>query len=66
MSEEDPPTQPYYSRRETLVWAGATGVIWLMAGVRTSTQAASDTFHPHCLVSHEQTEGPYFIDERLR
>ena len=66
MSEEGPPTQPHYSRREALVWAGATGVIWLIAGVRSSTQAASDTFHPHCLVSPEQTEGPYFIDERLR
>ncbi len=65
MSEEGLPTQPHYSRREALVWAGATGVIWLMAGARASTQAASDTFHPRCLVRPEQTEGPYFIDERL-
>ncbi len=65
MSEEGPPTRPHYSRRETLVWAGATSVIWMMTGVRTSTQAVSDTFHPRCRVRPEQTEGPYFIDERL-
>lgn len=65
MSKEGPPTRPHYSRREALVWAGATGVIWLMAGARTSTQAASDMFHPRCLVRPAQTEGPYFIDERL-
>ena len=66
MSEERLSTQPHYSRREALAWAGASGVIWLMAGARTSTQAASDTFHPTCLVRPAQTEGPYFIDERLQ
>ena len=65
MTEAGLPTQPHYSRREALIWAGATGVIWLMAGARTSTQAASDTFRPRCLVRPAQTEGPYFIDERL-
>lgn len=65
MREEDPPIRPHFSRREALVWAGATGAIWLVNGTRTLAQAASDKPRSLCLVRPEQTEGPYFVDERL-
>lgn len=65
MREEDTPTQQRFSRREALVLAGVTGAIWLMNGTRSRTQAASDTHQSLCVVRPEQTEGPYFVDERL-
>lgn len=65
MREEDIQSRQLFSRREILVLAGAGGAIWLMNGARSPTQAASDTPQPLCLVRPEQTEGPYFVDERL-
>jgi protocatechuate 3,4-dioxygenase beta subunit len=53
------------SRREALILAGATGAIWLMNGTQSLAHAASDTPHSLCIVRPEQTEGPYFLDERL-
>ena len=53
------------SRREAMVWLGTTGAIWLMTGTRSPAQAASDTPRSLCIVRPEQTEGPYFVDERL-
>lgn len=37
----------------------------MMTGMRRSAHAASDTAPPLCQVRPEQTEGPYFVDERL-
>lgn len=54
------------SRREALVLAGATGAIWLLTGTKSLGHAASDATRFRCVVRPEQTEGPYFIDERLR
>ncbi len=54
------------SRREALVLGGATGVIWLLTGTKSLGHAASDVTRSRCIVRPEQTEGPYFIDERLR
>ncbi len=54
------------SRREVLVLAGATGAIWLLTGTKSLGHAASDVTRSRCIVRPEQTEGPYFIDERLR
>lgn len=65
MREEDIRSRQLFSRREILVLAGAGGASWLMNGTRSPTQAASDTPQPLCLVRPEQTEGPYFVDERL-
>ncbi|MBI5672442.1 MAG: intradiol ring-cleavage dioxygenase [Nitrospirae bacterium] len=65
MREEDIQSRQLFSRREILVSAGAAGAIWLMTGTRSQAQAASDTPQPLCLVRPEQTEGPYFVDERL-
>jgi protocatechuate 3,4-dioxygenase beta subunit len=42
-----------------------TGAIWLMNGTRSLAQAASNRPQSLCLVRPEQTEGPYFVDERL-
>jgi protocatechuate 3,4-dioxygenase beta subunit len=54
-----------FSRREALVLAGVTGAVWLIKGKRSPVQAASDTSQSLCVVRPEQTEGPYFVDERL-
>ena len=65
MREEDIRSRQLFSRREILVLAGAVGAIWLMNGTRSPTQAASNTPRSLCIVRPEQTEGPYFVDERL-
>ena len=65
------------SRREMLRLTGATAVVSLVGCARgestsegrmrattpTSTQKAAGT--PSCVVRPEQTEGPYFVDEKL-
>ena len=65
MREEDTQTQQLFSRREALAWAGATGAIWLLNGTRSPALAVSNTPLSLCVVRPEQTEGPYFVDERL-
>jgi protocatechuate 3,4-dioxygenase beta subunit len=45
-------------------WLGAAGAVWLAGDVR-SWGARADMKLPSCVVRPEQTEGPYFIDERL-
>lgn len=54
------------SRREVLALLAAAGGV-LLAG-RSSAQAGSASSGgelPPCIVTPEQTEGPYFVDERL-
>lgn len=65
MKKDDEQNEPLFSRRGAIVWLGTTSAIWLMAGTRSPAQAASDTPQSLCLVRPEQTEGPYFVDERL-
>jgi protocatechuate 3,4-dioxygenase beta subunit len=65
MKEYDEQIGPLLSRREAMVVLGTTSVIWLMTGTRSQAQAASDTPQSLCLIRPEQTEGPYFLDERL-
>jgi protocatechuate 3,4-dioxygenase beta subunit len=48
-----------------LAWAGRTGVILMMTGMRHPVYAGSGTSPSLCIARPEQTEGPYFIDERL-
>ena len=55
------------SRREVLALLAAAG--GMMVAGRSSGQAGSasptDGELPPCIVTPEQTEGPYFVDERL-
>jgi protocatechuate 3,4-dioxygenase beta subunit len=65
MNEQDEQNGPLLSRREAMVMLGTVGVVWLMNGRRNQAQAASDRPRSLCVVRPEQTEGPYFVDERL-
>ena len=65
MTPGDSPPGPFLSRRQMVSWLGATGTLWLMGGGLFSRQSIADTRIHSCVVRPEQTEGPYFIDERL-
>ncbi len=65
MTHEDTPAGHLLSRREVVVFLSATGVAWLMAGSLNPGRAVAGTLGPSCVVRPEQTEGPYFVDERL-
>lgn len=65
MTEEDGPIERFLSRREVVVLLGATGVSWLMAGSLIPKWALAGMDGSSCVVRPEQTEGPYFVDERL-
>ena len=65
MTYEDRPAETLLSRREVVTFLGATGVAWLMAGSLNPRRAVAGTLGPSCVVRPEQTEGPYFVDERL-
>jgi protocatechuate 3,4-dioxygenase beta subunit len=65
MIHDDKPVTPLISRREVVAFLGATGAAWLMAGSLVPRRAAADMPSPSCVVRPEQTEGPYFVDERL-
>ena len=56
---------PLLSRRDVVVLLGTTGVAWLMTGGLNPRRAVAGTLGPSCVVRPEQTEGPYFVDERL-
>ncbi|TKS61583.1 MAG: twin-arginine translocation pathway signal protein [Nitrospira sp.] len=65
MTDEDGPVGRLLSRREVVVFLGATGAAWLMAGSLNPRRAVAGALGPSCVVRPEQTEGPYFIDERM-
>ena len=65
MMHEDGPVEPLLSRRDMVVFLGATGMAWLMTGGLNPRRAVTSTLGPSCVVRPEQTEGPYFVDERL-
>ena len=65
MTHEDRITEPLLSRREVLIFLGTTGAAWLMAGSLNPKLVVAGTVVPSCVVRPEQTEGPYFVDERL-
>lgn len=50
------------SRREALGLLGAAGAAWLVA----DTPASASLRPTDCVARPEQTEGPYFVEERLR
>jgi protocatechuate 3,4-dioxygenase beta subunit len=56
---------PVSSRRAALGVIGATGAAWL--GARSLAQATrAQVTAPGCVLTPSQTEGPYFVDEKLR
>jgi len=57
--------QPLLSRREVVTFLGVTGAAWLMTGSLIPRQAVASAQSPSCVVRPEQTEGPFFVDERL-
>ena len=65
MAYENGPAGHLLSRREVVAFLGATGVVWLMTGSLNPRRAVAGTLGPSCVVRPEQTEGPYFVDERL-
>ena len=65
MNEQDEQNGLLLSRRGAMVWLGTTGAIWLMTGTRSQAQAASNIPRSPCIFRPKQTEGPYFVDERL-
>ena len=65
MTHENGPAEHLLSRREVVVFLGATGAAWLMAGSLNPRRAVAGMLGPSCVVRPEQTEGPYFVDERL-
>ena len=65
MTFEDRPTGRLLSRREILTLLGATGALWMMGGSQRPRWASAALQGPSCVVRPEQTEGPYFVEERL-
>ncbi|MFI5224585.1 MAG: intradiol ring-cleavage dioxygenase, partial [Nitrospirales bacterium] len=64
MTYKNRPVGRLLSRREIVLMLGGSAV-WLMAGSLIPRQALSDMLEPSCVARPEQTEGPYFVDERL-
>jgi protocatechuate 3,4-dioxygenase beta subunit len=64
MTHEDTSIGRLLSRREVISFLGAAGALWLAGGVKP-WHGLADAGGPSCVVRPEQTEGPYFVDERL-
>ena len=69
MDRDDVQVGRLLSRRETLALLGASGIAAL-AGCRPSREVAevgvaAGSVLPSCIVRPEQTEGPYFVDNKL-
>lgn len=65
MALDDSPLGYLLSRRQAMSLLGASGALWLMGGGLFSRQSIAGAQVPSCVVRPEQTEGPYFVDERL-
>ncbi|UVT17799.1 MAG: intradiol ring-cleavage dioxygenase [Nitrospira sp.] len=65
MNERDKHIEYVLSRREALVLMGAAGAGFLVGSRPTKAQADTGAPRSLCIVRPEQTEGPYFVDERL-
>jgi protocatechuate 3,4-dioxygenase beta subunit len=65
MTHEDWPAGRLLSRREVVAFLGVAGAVCLAGGSLFPKQAVAGTLGPSCVVRPEQTEGPYFVDERL-
>lgn len=65
MEQEGPPVGRILSRRDILTLLTASSVAWFLGESLASRRASAGLLPPPCLVRPEQTEGPYFVDERL-
>jgi protocatechuate 3,4-dioxygenase beta subunit len=65
MKDQDRPMGRLLSRREVLAYLSTAGVVWLAGSSPFPQWAIAGTPNPSCVVRPEQTEGPYFVDERL-
>jgi protocatechuate 3,4-dioxygenase beta subunit len=65
MRNEDRSMGRLLSRREVMAYLGATGAVWLASRSLFPRWAIAGTPGLACVVRPEQTEGPYFVDERL-
>jgi protocatechuate 3,4-dioxygenase beta subunit len=65
MTDEDRPMGRLFSRREVMTYLGVTGTAWLASRSLFPRWAIAGTPGLACVVRPEQTEGPYFVDERL-
>ena len=64
MTYENGPVGPLLSRREVVLLLGGSAAC-LTVGNLIPRWAAAGIPGPSCVVRPEQTEGPYFVDERL-
>jgi len=65
MTHKDETVGRLLSRREILTLLSATGVVLLMVDSLIPRRAVAAMQGASCVVRPEQTEGPYFVDERL-
>lgn len=65
MRHEDESAGRLLSRREVVTLLAATCAVFLAGGSLNPRRAIAATPGPSCVVRPEQTEGPYFVDERL-
>ena len=68
MNDPDRKTGVDTGRREVLALLGAAGAA-LLAGRSNAQRDSASAAHappPACIVTPEQTEGPYFVDQRLK
>ncbi len=65
MSSEDSPVGRLLSRRDALAMLGAAGAGWFLGSNVAPRRVLAGAPAPPCIVRPEQTEGPYFVDERL-
>jgi protocatechuate 3,4-dioxygenase beta subunit len=67
MADQNKPSQPparVLSRRQAIAFLGAGGAVALGA-LAPSGRARAQSL-PSCVATPQQTEGPYFVDEKLR
>ncbi|MCS6896794.1 MAG: intradiol ring-cleavage dioxygenase [Nitrospira sp.] len=65
MSSDRAHRSPLVTRRAFLTGIGAAGATWLLETTFSHRPAAAQDTEPFCIVRPQQTEGPYFVDERL-
>lgn len=67
MDHDDRPVGYVLNRRDVLALLGGAGAAFLAGRMPNlvSAQTASESAVPGCVVRPEQTEGPYFVSERL-
>src|SRR5262245_22408887 len=68
MDRDDSPVGRVLTRREALAVLGVSGLTLLDGGSKQALAwagSARPRGHPGCVARPEQTEGPYFVDEKL-